>query len=89
MLISGARYGQHGTAALSLHMVRHGLVVGCRSLVKPFHFQRHLYMDAVDEAGYERALQAFPIRTGVPGPEWMVLGEDCDQKGYGGVLAAG
>ncbi|KAG8703698.1 hypothetical protein FRC09_004002 [Ceratobasidium sp. 395] len=49
----------------------------------------HLYMDAVDEAGYERAVQAFPLRTGVPGPEWMILGEECNEKGYGGVYAAG
>ncbi|KAG9120200.1 DEAH-box ATP-dependent RNA helicase prp43, partial [Ceratobasidium sp. 392] len=51
--------------------------------------KNHLYMDAVDETGYERGLQSFPLRTGVPGPEWMVLGEECSSKGYGGVYAAG
>ncbi|KAG9079401.1 hypothetical protein FS749_008552 [Ceratobasidium sp. UAMH 11750] len=51
--------------------------------------KNHLYIDAVDEVGYEKALQAFPLRTGVPGPEWMILGEECEQKGYGGVYAAG
>ncbi|KAG8701838.1 hypothetical protein FRC09_005109 [Ceratobasidium sp. 395] len=52
-------------------------------------FRNHLYMDAVDEAGYERALQAFPLRTGVPGPEWAILGEECNEKSYGGVYATG
>ncbi|QRV95276.1 Guanine nucleotide exchange factor LTE1 [Ceratobasidium sp. AG-Ba] len=68
--ISGFKYNQAGTCALSLH-------------------KNHLYMDAVDESGYERALLAFPLRTGVPGPEWMILGEECDRKGYAGVYAAG
>ncbi|CAE6439188.1 unnamed protein product [Rhizoctonia solani] len=49
----------------------------------------HLYMDAFDPSGYERILRMFPLRTGVPGPEWMIVGPDCDTKGYGGVLAAG
>ncbi|KAG8792028.1 hypothetical protein FRC12_007461 [Ceratobasidium sp. 428] len=52
-------------------------------------YENHLYMDAVDEAGYERALQAFPLRTGVPGPEWVILGQVCNEKSYGGVYAAG
>ncbi|KAF8595688.1 hypothetical protein BDV93DRAFT_611299 [Ceratobasidium sp. AG-I] len=51
--------------------------------------QNHLYLDAVDESGYERALRIFPLRTGVPGPEWIILGKECDDRGYGGVLAAG
>lgn len=51
--------------------------------------KRHLFVDAVDKSGYERALRMFPLRTGVPNPEWMIFGEECDQKGYGGVLAAG
>ncbi|KAG8735497.1 hypothetical protein FRC10_010459 [Ceratobasidium sp. 414] len=51
--------------------------------------KNHLYLDAVDEVGYERALHTFPLRTGVPGPEWMILGEGCERKGYGGVHAAG
>ncbi|CAE6416164.1 unnamed protein product [Rhizoctonia solani] len=50
---------------------------------------RHLYMDASDLSGYERILRAFPLRTGIPGPEWMVLGPDSDTKGFGGVIAAG
>ncbi|EUC55212.1 alpha/beta hydrolase family protein [Rhizoctonia solani AG-3 Rhs1AP] len=51
--------------------------------------EHHLYMDAFDPSGYERILRMFPLRTGVPGPEWMIVGPDCDTKGYGGVLAAG
>ncbi|KAG8710352.1 hypothetical protein FRC08_017273 [Ceratobasidium sp. 394] len=51
--------------------------------------KNHLYIDAVDEVGYERAFHAFPLRTGVPGPEWMILGEECERKGYGGMYAAG
>ncbi|KAJ1303698.1 hypothetical protein OPQ81_008123 [Rhizoctonia solani] len=61
-----------------------GVGIGALSLHKS-----HLYMDASDFSGYERILRMFPLRTGVPGPEWMIIGPDCDAKGYGGVLAAG
>jgi hypothetical protein len=88
--ISGVRYNEPGTAALSLHKV------STRRQVHLYAFgllltriQRHLFMDALDEGGYERALRMFPLRTGVPGPEWLVVGEECDWKGFGGVLAAG
>jgi hypothetical protein len=46
-------------------------------------------MDALDLGGYERILRAFPLRTGVPGPEWMIIGPESDTRGFGGVVAAG
>jgi hypothetical protein len=42
-----------------------------------------------DVEGFERALRAFPLRTGVPNPEWLVLGPDTDRRSIGGILGAG
>ncbi|CAE7103382.1 unnamed protein product [Rhizoctonia solani] len=61
-----------------------GSGIGALSLHK-----HHLYMDAFEPSGYERILRMFPLRTGVPGPEWMIVGPDCDTQSYGGLLAAG
>ena len=48
-----------------------------------------LFIFVQDDAGLERALRLFPIRTGVTVPDWIVLGSDADSMGTGGVLAAG
>ncbi|KZT53551.1 hypothetical protein CALCODRAFT_474549 [Calocera cornea HHB12733] len=48
-----------------------------------------LIMAGSDEAGLERALRALPLRTGVAVPQWLVVGEDADWMGMGGVDAAG
>ena len=48
-----------------------------------------LFIFANDEAGLERALRLFPIRTGVTVPDWIVLSPDADSRGAGGVDAAG
>ncbi|KAF7800246.1 hypothetical protein EIP86_011493 [Pleurotus ostreatoroseus] len=48
-----------------------------------------LFIFANDEAGLERALRLFPIRTGVTVPDWIVLSPDADSRGEGGVDAAG
>ncbi|KAF8721597.1 Prolyl oligopeptidase family, partial [Rhizoctonia solani] len=53
-----------------------------------FH-KDHVYMDALDLSGYERILRAFPLRTGVPGPKWMIIGPESNTKGFGGILATG
>ena len=42
-----------------------------------------------DEAGLERLLRLFPIRTGVTVPDWVIVGPTADSTGTGGVLAAG
>ncbi|KAJ3806599.1 hypothetical protein F5876DRAFT_90994 [Lentinula aff. lateritia] len=38
--------------------------------------------------GLERAARLFPIRTGVPVPDWIIIGED-NGRGEGNVIAAG
>lgn len=48
-----------------------------------------LFIHGTDSAGYERAMRAFPLRTGVPNPEWIVLGPQVDTLSIGGVLGAG
>jgi len=42
-----------------------------------------------DDEGLELAARLFPLRTGVPVPEWVVIGEDSRWKGAGGFLGAG
>ncbi|KAF8328234.1 uncharacterized protein EI90DRAFT_1618667 [Cantharellus anzutake] len=54
-----------------------------------FMDQKHLYICAFDANGYERALRAFPLRTGTPNPEWIVIGKDADFLSTGGILGAG
>ena len=49
----------------------------------------HLYICGVDTEGYERAMRAFPLRTGVANPEWLVVGADADKWSTGGILGAG
>lgn len=48
-----------------------------------------LFIHGTDSAGYERAMRAFPLRTGVPNPEWIVLGPQVDILSIGGILGAG
>lgn len=49
----------------------------------------NLFIHGTDSAGYERAMRAFPLRTGVANPEWIVLGHQVDTLSIGGVLGAG
>lgn len=51
--------------------------------------QRSVVLSGTDAEGIERAARLLPVRTGVPLPEWIVVGRDCDRFGMGGVLAAG
>ncbi|KAG8906179.1 hypothetical protein FRC01_008099, partial [Tulasnella sp. 417] len=53
------------------------------------HGSNHLFMHGTDVQGLERAMRAFPLRTGTPCPEWMVIGEDAETKSLGGILGAG
>ncbi|KAF9519352.1 hypothetical protein BS47DRAFT_1358216 [Hydnum rufescens UP504] len=54
-----------------------------------FMWGTHLYICGVDTEGYERAMRAFPLRTGVANPEWLVVGADADKWSTGGILGAG
>ncbi|KDQ06009.1 hypothetical protein BOTBODRAFT_60799 [Botryobasidium botryosum FD-172 SS1] len=54
-----------------------------------FMHDSHLIIHATDLEGYERALRLFPLRTGVPNPEWLVAGKAIDTRGWGGILGAG
>ncbi|KAF5391841.1 hypothetical protein D9757_001678 [Collybiopsis confluens] len=49
-----------------------------------------LLLQSTDDsgAGLERAARLFPIRTGIPVPDWIIVGDD-DGKGEGNVIAAG
>ncbi|TFL01448.1 hypothetical protein BDV98DRAFT_593331 [Pterulicium gracile] len=48
-----------------------------------------LFILGSNEAGLERALRLFPIRTALPGPDFVVIGPEADELGAGGVRAAG
>ncbi|KZV94079.1 hypothetical protein EXIGLDRAFT_737520 [Exidia glandulosa HHB12029] len=50
---------------------------------------RTVYVVGTDASGFERALRLFPWRTGIPVPEWIVIGQDADSMAAGGVLGAG
>lgn len=54
-----------------------------------FMRDRTLYIHALSVEAYERAIRVFPLRTGVPNPEWIVVGREADKWGMGGVLGAG
>ena len=48
-----------------------------------------LFILSSSSAGLERAIRLFPIRTGVPVPDWILIGRDADTLGAAGVQAAG
>ncbi|KAI0807549.1 hypothetical protein C8Q74DRAFT_1363040 [Fomes fomentarius] len=48
-----------------------------------------LFLYGADAGGLERGLRLFPIRTGVTVPDWIVVGPEADERGSGGVKAAG
>ena len=48
-----------------------------------------LFLRADDEIGMENVLRLFPIRTGVFGPDWMVISPDAAVFGAAGVTGAG
>ena len=48
-----------------------------------------LFLRADDEIGMENALRLFPIRTGVFGPDWMVISPETATLGVAGVTGAG
>lgn len=68
----------------------HGLKFGIlRQKGLIFMKERMMFICGNDAEGFERALRAFPLRTGVPNPEWLVLGPDTDRRSTGGILGAG
>lgn len=48
-----------------------------------------LFLTSTDDAGLERILRLFPLRTGVSVPEWVITGPSADVMGAGGLLGAG
>lgn len=46
-------------------------------------------LSGTDEAGLELAARLVPVRTGVPIPEWAVIGPLSRYQGAVGILAAG
>ncbi|TCD68231.1 hypothetical protein EIP91_011300 [Steccherinum ochraceum] len=48
-----------------------------------------LFMYSDSETGLERASRLFPIRTGITVPDWVIVGNEADVKGAGGVIGAG
>lgn len=76
--IRGRTFSEPGTALLySVPHLRHP------------HVGKALVLTGTDEEGIERAGRLLPVRTGVPVPEWIVVGKDADRFGAGGVVAAG
>ncbi|KAG8904265.1 hypothetical protein FRC00_014142, partial [Tulasnella sp. 408] len=53
------------------------------------HGSEHLFVHGTDTKGLEKAMRAFPVRTGTPCPEWMIIGGDAETKSFGGLLGAG
>ena len=48
-----------------------------------------IFLQAEDEACMENVLRLFPIRTGVFGPDWMVISPEMAIFGAAGVTGAG
>lgn len=48
-----------------------------------------LFILSNDSRALERAARLFPIRTGVVGPSWLLVGSQADYVGAAGVLGAG
>ncbi|KAF8626190.1 hypothetical protein AX15_005070 [Amanita polypyramis BW_CC] len=48
-----------------------------------------MFMLSSSEAGFERAIRLFPIRTGIAAPDWLVIGKQADQLSAAGIQAAG
>ncbi|CAO1630635.1 unnamed protein product [Sympodiomycopsis kandeliae] len=47
-----------------------------------------MIVTGTDVQGIERAGRLLPLRPGVPLPEWIVVGQDADHFGGGGILSA-
>ena len=48
-----------------------------------------LFMLGTDMESLERVGRLFPLRTGVPGPDWIMISEEADRIGLAGVVGAG
>ncbi|TFY55536.1 hypothetical protein EVJ58_g8182 [Rhodofomes roseus] len=48
-----------------------------------------LFIHALEESALERGLRLFPVRTGVPVPDLIVITERADEMGAGGIEGAG
>ncbi|KAG9297457.1 hypothetical protein G9A89_020858 [Geosiphon pyriformis] len=72
--ISNKHYQEKGTGILFLH---------------PFNGQLALIIAGIDSKGLDIAAKLFPKRTGVPIPDWIIVGPEISWKGAGGLLGAG
>ena len=48
-----------------------------------------LFLYAQNDSALERGLRLFPVRTGVPIPDWVVTTESADEVGAGGIEGTG
>ncbi|KAK7693141.1 hypothetical protein QCA50_002707 [Cerrena zonata] len=80
---------QEGTLLLGGNAVRSGLATLFLHPhpINPAGLALVLFAD--DERSLERALRLFPIRTGITVPDWLVVSDEADKIGTGGVVSAG
>lgn len=76
--VHGQVFGEKGTAILY-------------SIPHPRHEKtgKAMVISGTDVEGIERAGRLLPVRTGLAVPEWIVVGQDADRFGAGGVIGAG
>ncbi|KAF5373151.1 hypothetical protein D9758_001792 [Tetrapyrgos nigripes] len=48
-----------------------------------------ILLQSTDSAGLEKASRLFPVRTGVPVPDWLIIGPESDRVGSAGIISAG
>ncbi|CED82113.1 Peptidase S9, prolyl oligopeptidase, catalytic domain [Phaffia rhodozyma] len=48
-----------------------------------------LLLGGTDPSGLERAYRLFPVRTGTPLLDWVIIGPEADYKGAGGIIGTG
>ncbi|CAG8824433.1 36435_t:CDS:1, partial [Racocetra persica] len=48
-----------------------------------------LILAGTDHKGLDQVTKLFPKRTGVPIPDWIIVGPESAWKGAGGLLGAG
>ena len=71
------KYLEAGSAALFLHP--HPIARDASTL----------FLYAQDDSALERGLRLFPVRTGVPIPDWVVTTKIADEVGAGGIKGTG
>lgn len=80
---------QEGTLLLGGNAVRSGLATLFLHPHPTNPAALALVLFADDERSLERVLRLFPIRTGITVPDWLVVSDEADKLGTGGVVSAG